>query len=74
MPIKSMASQFGVFSPVELDLLQRVYDQATDGLTSVDDVTMTEIASMLFDAHRSGVRDHEQLLGIATRTLYRRTA
>jgi len=74
MPIKSMASQFGVFSPVDLDLLQKVYDQATDGLTSVDDATMTEIAQVLFDAHLSGVRDHEQFLGIAQRALYRRIA
>ena len=36
---------------------QSVYDEVTDGLTSVDDATVTDIACMLFDAHRSGFRD-----------------
>jgi len=74
MPIKSMASQFGVFSPTDLDLLQGVYDETTDGVSSLDDATMTEIARVLFDAHVSGARDRQELLGTATRALYRRTA
>lgn len=74
MPIRSLASQFGVFSPADLNLLQGVYDEATDGLTSVDDATMTEIAHVLFDAYGSGVKDHDQLLEVASRALYRRTA
>lgn len=72
MPIKSMASEFGVFSPVDLDLLQSVYDEVTEDLASVDDVTMTEIARVLFDAHLSGVRDRQELLGTASRSLCRR--
>jgi hypothetical protein len=69
-----MAPQFGVFSPSDLELLQSVYDEATDGLTSVDDTTMVEIAHALFDAHAAGVRDRDHLLGMATSALYRRTA
>jgi hypothetical protein len=74
MPIKSMASRFGVFMPSDLDLLQSVYDEATEGMTAVDDATMAEVASGLFQAHQSGVKDRQELLGTASRALYRPTA
>jgi len=74
MPIKSMAPHFGTYSPSDLNFLQGIYDEATVELTALDDMTMTDIAQVLLDAHRSGVRDREELLGIATSALYRRTA
>jgi len=74
MPIRTFAPKYGVFSPLDLDLLQSVYAEATEDLTSVDDAMMTDIAGALLDAHQSGVRDRQELLGIASRALYRRTA
>ncbi|TAM99677.1 MAG: hypothetical protein EPN45_15680 [Rhizobiaceae bacterium] len=69
-----MASPFGVFSPNDLEFLQGVYDEVTENVASIDDMTMSEIASQLLDAHQSGVRDRGQLLGIARRALFRRIA
>ena len=74
MPIRSMASRFGVFSPVELDLLQDVYNHVTDGLTSVDDASMMDVAHALFQAYLSGVTERDELEDVAVRALYRRTA
>jgi hypothetical protein len=69
-----MAPHSGVYSPNDLEFLQGIYDQATDGLASIDDITMVEIAHALLDAYDKGIKERSQLLGIATRTLYRRTA
>jgi hypothetical protein len=69
-----MASRFGVFSPAELDLLQDVYNQVTDGLTSVDDASMADVAHALFQAYLSGVTERDELQDVAARALYRRTA
>jgi hypothetical protein len=74
VPIRTFAEQYGVFSPLDLDLLQSVYDEVTDGIAAVDDRAMVEIASALFHAHQSGVRDRQLLLSAARRALFRRIA
>lgn len=50
----------------DLDLLRSADDEATDDLASGDDVTITEIARVLFEVHLSGVRDRQELLGTAS--------
>jgi hypothetical protein len=70
MPFRSI-EQDGVLTSDDLDFLQDVYEAAAVDSANIDDTTMHDVVETLIMHYRTGERDRDKLIALASWDLRR---